>query len=73
MIAPRGSTRIAQMAKLNNATGNAANPADMAAALAATQMKWTKGRVLPVSDTLKVDDDTHHYSLQVENQQQASQ
>jgi hypothetical protein len=54
-----------QVAPLNTAAGNANNLADMAAALQSAQLKWTNGNSQPVGDTLKVDDNTHHYSLEV--------
>ena len=58
-----------QVAPLNTAAGNANNLADMAAALQSAQLKWTNGNAQPVGDTLRVDDNTHHYSLEVKIRQ----
>jgi hypothetical protein len=58
-----------QVAPLNNAAANATNVADMAAALQSAQVQWTNGHASPVNTTLKVDDDTHHYTLDVEVRQ----
>jgi hypothetical protein len=58
-----------QVAPLNAASGNANNLADMAAALQSAQLKWANGNAQPVGDTLKVDDNTHHYSLEVKIRQ----
>ena len=58
-----------KVAPLNTAAGNARNLADMAAALQSAQLKWTNGSAQPVGDTLKMDDNTHHYSLEIKIRQ----